>query len=138
MRHTPKIAAFACASLALGSLIALSVPTELSTSPNSELKRLSRARPVTWPGADRVIIGPDSYPVTYSPQWLAVAEQAERERMAKWALPEVRAVGYDQPAAEREAAIEAEGPGDQEVFRGADQAEAQDGEQLSAADLPEG
>lgn len=138
MRHTPKIAAFACASLALGSLLAMTVPTELSTARNAQLARLSQPNPVTWPGQDRVIIGPDSYPVTYSPQWLAVAAQAERERMAKWALPEVRTVGYDQPAAEREAAIEAEGPGDQEVYRGADQAEAQDGEQLSAADLPDG
>ena len=138
MRHIPKIAAFACAGLALGSLLAMTVPTELSTARNAQLARLSQPNPVTWPGHDRVIIGPDSYPVTYSPQWLAVAAQAERERMAKWALPELPALGYDQPSAARDAAIAAEGTGEVEVQRGSDQAQAEDGDQLSAAVLPEG
>ena len=138
MRHAPRIAAFACASLTLGSLIALVVPTELSTAGNAQLDRLSQPQPVTWPGADRVINGQDSYPVTYSPQWLAVAEKAERARLAKGALPDVQPLGYDQPSPQRDAAIEAEGTGEVEVHRGSEQAHAEDDEQLAAADLPEG
>ena len=138
MRHASRIAAFACASLTLGSLIALVVPTELSTARNAQLDRLSQPKPVTWPGADRVINGQDSYPVTYSPQWLAVAEKAERARLAKAALPDGQPLGYDQPSPQRDAAIEAEGTGEVQVHRGSDQAASQDSDQRAAADLPEG
>ena len=139
MRHTPRIAAFACVSLALGSAIALAVPTELKVARNSELDRLSQPQIVGYPGADQVVGGPDSYPVTYSPQWLAVAQQAERARMAKWALPEVQQIGYDQPAPERDAMIEAEGASDVTVHRGSsDPAAAEPGAEIAAADQPEG
>ena len=138
MRHAPRIAVFACASLTLGSLIALAVPTELSTARNAQLDRLRQPKPVTWPGADRIINGQDSYPVTYSPQWLAVAEKAERDRLAKRAQSDVQPLGYEQPSPQRDAAIEAEGTGEVEVHRGSEQAHAEDDEQLAAADLPEG
>ena len=138
MRHAPRIAAFACASLTLGSLIALAVPTELSTARNAQLDRLRQPKPVTWPGADRVINGQGSYPVTYSPQWLAVAEKAERARLAKWAQSDVQPLDYDQPSPQRDAASEAEGTGEVEVHRGADQAASQDSDQRAAAELPEG
>ena len=118
MRHAPKIAAFACASLALGSAIALITPTELRTAPNSGLERLSQPHPVSYPGQDRVIAGPDSYPVTYSPQYLAIARQAERAKLQRWELPPLEQVGYDQPSAARDAAIELEGAGDVTVHRG--------------------
>ena len=114
------------------------MPTELSTARNAQLDRLSQPQPVTWPGADRVINGQDSYPVTYSPQWLAVAEKAERARLAKAALPDVQPLGYDQPSPQRDAAIEAEGTGEVEVYRGFDQPASQDRDQHAAADLPEG
>lgn len=123
MRHAPRIAVFACASLALGSMIALTVPTDLRPARNSEFERLSRPKMVSYPGAGRVVTGPGSYPVTYSPQWLAVAEQAERERQAKWALPAVQPVGYDQPAPKRDALVEAKGAPDDD-HPVADQAEA--------------
>lgn len=138
MRQAPRIAAFGCASIALGSLIALTVPTELRPARNSELERLSQPNVLSYPGAGRVVTGQDSYPVTYSPQWLAEAEQAERERQAKWALPAVQPAGYDQPALERDAMIETEGTGEVAVHRGSDQAEPQGGDQLAAAVLPEG
>ena len=137
MRHVPRIAAFACASLALGSMIALIVPTDLRPARNSELERLSQPKVVSYPGADRVINGPDSYPVTYSPQWLAVAEQAERERQAKWALPEAQPVGYDQPASESDARIEAESVREVSVHRGSSDDAQQEGEDLAVADQPE-
>lgn len=137
MRHVPTIAAFACASLALGSMIALTVPTDLRPARNSELERLSQPKIVSYPGADRVINGPDSYPVTYSPQWLAVAEQAEREREAKWALPEAQPVGYDQPTYASDARIEAEGVSDVSVRRGASDNAPQEGEDLAVADQPD-
>lgn len=111
MRHAVKIAAFTCASLALGSLVARGIPTQISTTRNAEFERLSEAKPVSYPGQDRVIAGQDSYNVTYSPRWLAVTEKAERARRAKWALPEVEPVGYDQPSPELDLAAE-RGPAD--------------------------
>ena len=139
MRHALRIAGFACASLVLGSLAAQTVPTQISAARNAELDRLSQAKVVSYPGQDRQISGQDSYPVTYSPQWLAVAEQAQRERSAKWALPPAEPVGYDQPHPERDLAVQAEGSGNVEVHRGSDHAAPQDDEQrASAADLPEG
>ena len=139
MRYALRIAGFACASLVLGSLAAQTVPTQISAARNAEFDRLSQAKVVSYPGQDRQISGQDSYPVTYSPQWLAVAEQAQRERSAKWALPPAEPVGYDQPQPERDLAIQAEGSGDVEVHRGSDHAAPQDDEQrAAAADLPEG
>ena len=138
MRYAPKLAALGCAGLIIGSLLAMNVPTEVRTARNSELDRLSQPQVVTYPGQDRVLGGPDSSPVTYSPQWLAVAEKAERERLAKWALPDAEPIGYDQPSAQRDAAIEASGTGDVAVHRGgSDQAE-QAGDEPASADQPQG
>ena len=108
-RHAPKIAAFALASVALGSLLALTVPTDLRTAPNSKLDQLSAPQIASFPGAGHVIAGQDSYPVTYSPQYLAVAEQAERARLKQWDLAPVQDFGYGQPDRARDAAIEQEG-----------------------------
>ena len=138
MRHAPRIAAFACASLALGSLLAMTVPTDLSTARNSELERLSQPKIVTYPGQDRVLGGPDSYPVTYSPQWLAVAEKTQRERLAKWALPDAQPAGYEQPSPQRDAAIEAAGTGAVAVHRGSPDRAAPAADELALADAPEG
>ena len=107
-RHAPKIAAFALASVALGSLLALTIPTDLRTAPNSKLDQLSAPQIASFPGAGHVIAGQDSYPVTYSPQYLAVAEQAERARLKQWELPPVQDFGYDQPDPARHAALEHE------------------------------
>ena len=142
MRHAPRIAAFACASLALGSLLAMTVPTELSVVRNSELERLSQPKIVTYPGQDRVLGGPDSYPVTYSPQWLAVTEKTERERMAKWALPDAQPAGYDQPSLQRDDGSGAAGPpfgtGAVAVHRGSSDRAGQAADELASADAPEG
>ena len=107
-RHAPKIAAFALASVALGSLLALTVPTDLRPAPNSKLDQLSAPQIASFPGAGHVIAGQDSYPVTYSPQYLAVAEQAERARLKQWELPPVQDFRYDQPDPARDAALEHE------------------------------
>ena len=138
MRHTLRIAGFACASLVLGSLAAQTVPTQISAARNTELERLSHPQVVRFPAQDRQVSGPDSYPVTHSPQWLAVAQQAQREREAKWALPQTQSVGYDQPPPERDLAVQAAGSVDVEVHRGSDQAASPDDDQPAAAELPEG
>ena len=139
MRHAPRIAAFACAGLALGSLTALAIPTQVKTARNSGLERLSQPQVVAYPGQDRVVGGPDSYPVTYSPQWLAVAEKAERARLAKWALPEIRPPGYDQPPLERDLAVEREGAVEVDVQRGStDDGEQPEGDEFADADQPDG
>lgn len=138
MRYTARIAAFACASLALGSLIAMEVPTHISATRSSELERLSQPNIVSYPGSDRILSGPDSYPVAYSPQWLAVTEKTERKRLAKWAPPDVQPAGYNQPSPERDAAIEAAGTGEVAVHRGSvDQAD-QDSDELAPATAPNG
>ena len=108
-RHAPKIAAFALVSVALGSLLALTVPTDLRPAPNSKLNQLSAPQIASFPGAGHVIAGQDSYPVTYSPQYLAVAEQAERARLKQWDLAPVQDFGYDQPDPARHAGFEQEG-----------------------------
>ena len=122
MRHLPTIAPtivmFVSASLALGAGIALLIPTEMHTARNSELDRLSQPHVVAYPGQGQAIGGPDSYPVTYSPQWLAVAQQAERARLARWDLPPAAPLGYDQPPPERDLAVEREGAGEVQVQRG--------------------
>ena len=109
MTIAPRIAAFAASSLALGAGIALLVPTELRTARNTELDRLSQPHIVMYPGERTALSGPDSYPVVYSPQWLAVAQQAERARTSRWDLPPAPPVGYDQPPPESDAAVEQAG-----------------------------
>jgi len=110
MRNKLPLAALTCTGITLGAALAWTVPTELHPSPNAELERLSHVRVVSYPGADRVVSGPDSYPVTYSPQWLAVAQAAERERMARYDLPDFpQPVGYGQPSPEQDMAMERQG-----------------------------
>ena len=144
-RHAPKIAAFALASVALGSLLALTVPTDLRSAPNSKLDQLSAPQIASYPGAGHVIVGQDSYPVTYSPQYLAVLDAAERARLQQWDLPPVQDFGYDQPAAARDAAIEQEGvaqdTGEMIVRRGGQAPAAapdQDPDELALNDSPPG
>ena len=138
MRHSFMIAGFACASLTLGSLLAMTVPTDLSTTRNSQLERLSQPKIVRYPGQDGVLGGPDSYPVTYSPQWLAVTEKTERERMAKGALPDAQPAGYDQPSPQRDAAIETAGTSEVAVHRASPDQAQQAADHLSPVDAPEG
>ena len=114
MRQLMPLATFACTGIALGAAIAWAVPTEPRTARNSELKRLSQVYVVAYSGAEQAIAGPDSYPVSYSPQWLAIARAAERQRMAKWALPDPGPpLAYDQPPPERDLAVERAGIGAQ-------------------------
>ena len=140
-RHAPKIAAFALASVALGSLLALTVPTDLRPTPNSRLDQLSAPQIVSYPGAGHVIVGQDSYPVTYSPQYLAVVDAAERARLQQADMSPGQDFGYDQPDPARDAAFEREGTGEVTVRRGSpgtDDAAEQDAAQFAEAEAPEG
>ena len=140
-RHAPKIAAFALASVALGSLLALTVPTDLRPAPNSRLDQLSAPQIVSYPGAGHVIVGQDSYPVTYSPQYLAVVDAAERARLQQADTSPGQDFGYDQPDPARDAAFEREGTGEVTVRRGSpgtDDAAEQDAAQFAEAEAPEG
>ena len=140
-RQAPKIAAFAISSVVLGAMLALATPTDLRTNRNSAVEQLGEPKIVEYPGADHVFAGPDSYPVTYSPQYLAVAERAERARLKQWELPPVQQFGYEQPDAARDAAIVAQGSGEVTVHRGAQSAGAapdHEPEELAANDSPEG
>ena len=111
-RHAPRIAAFALASAALGSLLALTVPTELRTNPNSRLEQLSTPQIVDYSGADHVINGQDSYPVVYSPQYLAVTGAAERARLTQSEQCAAEDFGYNQPGGARDAALDRDGAGE--------------------------
>ena len=140
-RHAPKIAAFALASVALGALLALTVPTDLRPAPNSRLDQLSAPQIVSYPGAGHVIVGQDSYPVTYSPQYLAVVDAAERARLQQADTSPGQDFGYDQPDPARDAAFEREGTGEVTVRRGSpgtDDAAEQDAAQFAKAEAPEG
>ena len=140
-RHAPKIAAFAIASVALGSLLALTVPTDLRSAPNSKLEQLGAAQVVDYPGAGRVINGQDSYPVVYSPQYLAVLGANDRARLQNWEQAAIQDGGYDQGDATRDTAIEAQGTGEVTVSRGSTDVpgEAPDNAaQSSEAEAPEG
>ena len=140
MRHAPRIAAFAISSVVLGTLLALATPTELRSNRNSTVEQLGAPQIVEYPGADHVIAGPDSYPVTYSRQYLAVVDAAERARLQNWQQPPLQDVGYDQPDAARDAAI-VEGTGEVTVRRGAQATAAapeQDPDDLAMNDVPQG
>lgn len=141
MRQAPKIAAFAIFSVVLGAMLALATPTDLRTNRNSAIDQLGEPKVVEYPGAQNVIAGPDSYPVTYSPQYLAVAERAERARLKQWAMPADQPIGYEQPDAARDTAIIAQGTGEVTVHRGASGSaaapEPEPGE-LAQNDSPEG
>ena len=102
-RHALKIAAFAFASVALGSLLTLTVPTDLRTAPNSKLDQLSAPQIVDYPGTGHVINGQDSYPVVYSRQYLAAAGAAERARLMQSEQSAAQDYGYDQPDPARNA-----------------------------------
>ncbi len=115
MRQLLPFATFACTGIALGAAIAWAVPTEPRAARNAELERLSQVHVVVYPNANQAIAGPDSYPVSYSPQWLAVAQAAERQRMAKWALPDPGPpLAYDRPPPEQDLAVERAGLGAQD------------------------
>jgi hypothetical protein len=140
-RHAPRIAAFALASMALGSILALATPTDLRPARNSKLEQLSEPQIAEYPGANRVIAGQDSYPVVYSPQYLAVAEQAERARLKQSEMPPLPQLGYDQPDAARDAAIAAQGTGEVTVRGGAPSTAATPDKEpgaLAANEPPEG
>ena len=140
MRHAPRIAAFAISSVVLGTLLALATPTELRSNRNSTVEQLGEPKIVEYPGAEHVIAGPDSYPVTYSRQYLAVVDAAERARLQNWQQPPLQDVGYDQPDAARDAAI-VEGTGEVTVRRGAQATAAapeQDPDDLAMNDVPQG
>ena len=141
MRHAPRIAAFAISSVVLGTLLALATPTELRSNRNSTVEQLGAPQIVEYPGADHVIAGPDSYPVTYSPQYLAVVDAAERARLQNWQQPPLQDVGYDQPDAARDAAIVAPETGEVTLRRGAQATAAapeQDPDDLAMNDVPQG
>ena len=141
MRHARKFAALGCASLALGSLLAMTIPTEPRTARNSQIEQLSAPQIAAYPGGGHEVLGQDSYPVTYSKQFLAISERAERARMKQWEMPPVPGVNYDQPPAARDAAIEREGARDVAVHRGGQPAGAapdQDPDDLALNDSPQG
>ena len=144
-RHAPKIAAFALASVALGSLLALTVPTDLRSAPNSQLDQLSAPQIASYPGAGHVITGQDSYSVTYSPQYLAVVDAAERARLQQADMSPGQDFGYDQPDPARDAALEhesvAQATGEVTVRRGGQAPAAapdQDPDDLALNDSPPG
>ena len=144
-RQAPKIAAFAVSSVVLGAMLALATPTDLRTNRNSAIDQLGEPKIVEYPGAQNVIAGPDSYPVVYSPQYLAVAERAERARLKQWGMGPVQEVGYDQPDEARDAAVVAQGvpqgSGEVTVRRGSQSAAAapdQDPDELAMNDSPQG
>jgi hypothetical protein len=141
MRHARKFAALGCASLALGSLLAMTTPTQPRTARNSQIDELAAPQIAAYPGAGHEVLGQDSYPVTYSPQFLAISERAERARMKQWDMPPLPGVNYDQPPAARDAAIEREGIRDVAVHRGGQPAAAapeQDPDDLALNDSPQG
>jgi hypothetical protein len=112
MHQHLRLATLACTGVALGAGLAMGVPTEPRTARNAQLEQLSQVHVTTYPGAGQAVAGLDSYPVTYSPQWLAVAQAAERARMARMAMPEpAQPVGYEQVPAKRDLAVEREGLG---------------------------
>lgn len=138
-RQAPKIAAFAISSVVLGAMLALATPTDPRTNRNSAIEPLGEPKIVEYPGANHVISGQDSYPVTYSPQYRAISERAERTRLKQWALPPVQSFGYDQPDAARDAAVIAQGTGEVTVHRGAQNAAPkQDPDNLAMNETPEG
>ena len=140
-RHAPKIAAFALASVALGSLLALTIPTDLRPAPNSKLEQLSAPQIVDYPGSRQALTGQDSYPVIYSPQYLAALDPAERARLQTLQQPAAQDFGYDQPEAARDMALKAQDPGEVTVRRGsADSAAVAPGDdpaELAEADQTE-
>ena len=139
MRHARKIAALGCASLALGSLLAMTTPTQPHTARTSQIEQLGTPQIAAYPGAGHEVLGQDSYPVTYSPQYRAISERAERARMRQWEMPPVQQLDYDQPPAARDAAIEREGARDVAVHRGARAAEPeQDSGGIAMNERPEG
>ena len=139
-RHAPKIAALALASVALGSLLALAIPTDLRPAPNSQLEQLGAPQIADYPGSGQVLIGQDSYPVTYSPQYLAVLDAVERARLQNLQQPALQDFGYDQPEAARDAALDRAGSGEVTVRRGSTAPAAapeQEADELAEADPPE-
>lgn len=136
LRNT--FAALVCAGVVLGAGLSATVPTEVRTQPNSQLEQLSQVRLVSYPNEAQVVNGPNSYPIVYSPQWLAVAEQAERQRMARWALPEVPPpAGYEQPSFEQDMAVQRQGvPETAENQVQGEPAQQEPAPELAEADAP--
>ena len=113
-RHAPKIAALCAASLIAGLMLAETTPNDVRPARNSAIEALGQPQIVRYPGEGRVIFGPDSSPVEYSPQYRAVLEAQERERVARLAIPPVSGAAYDyvgayaqpKPLRERAAPVE--------------------------------
>ena len=116
-RYAPRIAAICAASLIAGLLLAETTPNAVRPARSSALEALGQPQIVHYPGEGRVILGPDSSPVEYSPQYRAVLEAQERERVARLSLPPVPGAGYDyaatyaQPKPRRERAAPAQQTG---------------------------
>ena len=94
-RYAPRIAAICAASLIAGLLLAETTPNAVRPARSSALEALGQPQIVHYPGEGRVILGPDSSPVEYSPQYRAVLEAQERERVARLSLPPAPGAGYD-------------------------------------------
>ena len=98
-QHAAKIAALCVASLIAGLVLAETTPNELRPARSSALAALGQPQIAHYPGEGRVITGPDSFPVEYSPQYRAVLEAQYRERAAHLALPPMPGAAYDYAAA---------------------------------------
>lgn len=103
-RYAPRIAAICAASLIAGLLLAETTPSEMRPT-RSALEALGRPQITHYPGEDRVITGPDSSPVELSPQYRALLEAQERERVARLSLPPVPGAGFDYAATYPQPAI---------------------------------
>ncbi|MFM5895705.1 MAG: hypothetical protein ACKOQM_14915 [Novosphingobium sp.] len=115
MHQHLRLATLVCTGVAIGAGLAWGVPTEPRSARNAQLEQLSQVRVTTYPGAGQAVAGPDSYPIEYSPQWLAVAQAAERARLAKLVPPDpAPPLAYDQPPPERDLAVEGAGIGEQD------------------------
>lgn len=110
--HAAKIAIFFTASLIAGLTLAETTPNDLRSARSSALEALGQPQIEHYPGEDRVIIGPDSYPIEYSPQYLAAIEASQRARAARYAMPPVPGYAdryqpdYAQPSAAQDARLQ--------------------------------
>lgn len=97
LRNLGRIAAFGLSSIAIGAVLAVTIPTDMRAARNSQLDLLSHQQITAFPGAKQAISGPDSYPVVYSPQYQAVVAASERARLQQRTQPEANMAQYDPP-----------------------------------------
>ena len=97
MRNAALFTALGLASIGLGTALATTTPTEMRNVRNSQLDQLGQAKIVGYPGEQHVAYGEDSYPVVYSPQYLAVVAARERAELQRWEQPAINVAAYDQP-----------------------------------------